>query len=110
MRFGTVPGTSEDDGMTDIDDSKAVNPRSAMPAGQNVPGTPVLITEHRVLFASAAARGLVPTKGVRRWLANAGALRRKYVTSKSDARPQRYHPERYAFLDSSCMARQMHRL
>ncbi len=96
--------------MTDIDDSKAGNPRSAMPARQKVPGTPVLITEHQVLFASAAARGLVPAKGLRRWLDNAGALRRKYAVSRSDARPRPYQPERYAFLESSCMAREMHRL
>lgn len=96
--------------MTDIDDSKAANPRSALPAGQEVPGTSVLITEHQVLFASAAARGLVPAKGLCRWLANTGALRRRYAISRSDARPRRYHPERYAFLESSCMAREMHRL
>jgi hypothetical protein len=96
--------------MTDIDDSKADDPRSAIRAGQKAPGTPVLITEHQVLFASAAARGLVPANGLRRWLDNAGALRRKFATSRSDARPRRYHPERYEFLESSCMAREMRRL
>jgi hypothetical protein len=104
------PGISEDDGMTDIDDSKTGGSRSAMGAGRKAPGTTVLVTEHQVLFASAAARGMVPEKGLRRWMGAAGALRRKFATSRSETRPRRYRPERYEFLDASCMAREMRRL
>jgi hypothetical protein len=96
--------------MTEIDDSKTGGSRSDMRASRKAPGAPVLVTAHQVLFASAAARGLVPEKGLRRWMCAAGALRRKFAISRSEARPRRYRPERYEFLDASCMAREMRRL
>jgi hypothetical protein len=79
------------------------------------PRAPVLITEQRVLFATAAAVPLQPPKIGRRWAAKvramAASLRAIVDTSSNEARPKRRHyPERNDFLDDSRMAREMLRL
>jgi hypothetical protein len=79
------------------------------------PRTPVLITEQRVLFATAAAVPLQPAKIGRRWIeavrAIGGGLRAAVVTSSNEARPRRQHyPARNDYLEDSRMAREMFRL
>jgi hypothetical protein len=79
------------------------------------PGTPVLITEQQVLFATATAVPLQPAKTSRRWTeavrAIAASLRAAFVTSSNDARPKRKrYPARNDFLEDFRMAREMLRL
>ena len=79
------------------------------------PRTPVLITEQQVLFATAAAVPLHPTRTTRRWTdavrAIGASLRTAFVTSSDEALPKRHHyPSRNDFLQDSRMAREMLRL
>jgi hypothetical protein len=79
------------------------------------PRTPVLITEQRVLFATAAAVPLQPAKTSRPWTEAArvigASLRAAFATSSNDARSKRSHdPSRNDFLEDSRMAREMTRL
>ena len=75
---------------------------------------PILITEHEVVFATAAA-GPVPSPTTRWWpkaihavsTAASGMLR----TATADSRPARRDcPRRYAFLENAIMSREMDRL
>ena len=80
-----------------------------------LPRTPVLITEQQVLFATAAALPLQPTKPGRRFaelLRGLGAsAKAAFLTSGDDARPKpRHYPPRNDFLEDSRMAREMMRL
>ena len=79
------------------------------------PRTPVLITEQQVLFATAAAVPLQPTKTSRRWTevvrAFGASVRAAFVTSSDDTQPKpRHYPSRNDFLEDSRMAREMMRL
>jgi hypothetical protein len=79
------------------------------------PRTPVLITEQQVLFATAAALPLQPTKTSRRWTevmrAIGASVTAAFVTSSDEARPARRHyPARNEYLEGSRMAREMLRL
>ena len=74
--------------------------------------THALITEQQVLFSTAAAVALPPTK-TRRWSdaihAVSGALRAMFAaTEKPPAR--RHYPKRHDWLDNALMAREMDRL
>ncbi len=85
---------------------------SAPRAKAQLPPAPILITEHEVLFSTAAATGLRPT---RRWTDAvrivSAATRRIFVTAPTDSRPKRRHyPPRASYLEDSRMAREMHRL
>jgi hypothetical protein len=71
-----------------------------------------LITEHAVVFSTAAAAAVRPT---RRWMKAVRivtvATRRIFVTALADSRPQRRHyAERDSLLEDSRMEREMHRL
>jgi hypothetical protein len=76
------------------------------------PRTPVLITEQEVLFATAAAVPLQPTRTSRRWTGAARAfLTAAFVKSSNESQPKRRHyPSRDDFLEDSRMAREMMRL
>jgi hypothetical protein len=84
------------------------------PAPAAVSPVPVLITEKQVLFSTAAA---VPVRSTAfHWWSEVtgvalAAIHRMQLTSRADARqPRQYCPKRYAFLEESCMAREMGRL
>ena len=85
----------------------AVSPPSP-PSPPSAPSAPeILITENEVVFGTAAA---VPVRPVRRWRRFA-VINRMWVTPNAEgARPRQDCPRRYAFLESSGMAREMHRL
>jgi hypothetical protein len=74
--------------------------------------TPVLITEQQVLFATAAAVPLQPTKIGRRWIAALRAIGASLTaTSSNEGRPTpRHYPPRNDYLEDSRMAREMLRL
>ena len=76
------------------------------------PRTPVLITEQQVLFATAAAVPLRPTRTSRRWFeAVRTYLATAFVKADSERQPKRRHyPSRHDFLEDSRMAREMMRL
>jgi hypothetical protein len=79
------------------------------------PRAAVLITEQQVLFATAAALPLQPTKTSRRWTevmrAIGASVTAAFVTSSDEARPARRHyPARNEYLEGSRMAREMLRL
>jgi hypothetical protein len=91
---------------------KEVVVEAAPRAEAQLPPAPILITEHEVLFNTAAATGLRPT---RPWIEAvrivAAATRRIFVTAPADSRPTRRHyPPRASYLEDSRMAREMHRL
>jgi hypothetical protein len=75
---------------------------------------PILITEHEVTFATAAAVP-VPRPTTRRWMEPIHAVRtaalRMLRASRADSRPARWdYPRRYAFLEKAGMSREMDRL
>jgi hypothetical protein len=72
--------------------------------------TPVLITEHEVMLATAAAVPLQPATVRRRWADVIGAAVRVMHASLSQPRKRRQYPPRNDYLESSRMAREMHRL
>lgn len=81
-------------------------------SGAALPRNPVLITEQRVLFATAAAMPLQPAKSARRWAVEARAirasLRATFATFSNEARPtRRRYPSGNDFLEDSRMAREM---
>jgi hypothetical protein len=82
------------------------------PAVEASPRTPTLITEQQVLFATAAAVPLQPTRTSRRWTETARAfLTAAFVKSGNESQPTRRHyPSRNDYLEDSRMAREMLRL
>ncbi|MFG1932981.1 hypothetical protein ACGFK1_20405 [Mycobacterium sp. NPDC048908] len=98
--------------MTDLIAPFGAEPGAAeRSAGDEVaPRTPVLITEQQVLFATAAAVLLRPTK--RHWIETARAvLLAAFVESSNEKRPKpRRYPSRMDYLEDSRMAREMTRL
>jgi hypothetical protein len=88
----------------------AAHPAGA-PAGVGVTHEPVVITEQQVLFATAAAVPLQPVK-TRSWFSRIVGSIVSAASETSDdglSKPRRY-PPRNDFLESSRMAREMHRL
>jgi hypothetical protein len=86
----------------------------AKPASAAVSPAPILITEKQVVFSTAAAVAVRPTS-MRRWPRAIGVvlavMHGRWMTSRTDSvRPPRYYPKRYAFLEYSCMGREMDRL
>ena len=83
----------------------------AQPAdAAEVTRTPVLITEHEVMLATAAAVPLQPAKVRRRWADVIGATVQAMFVSSSEPRRRRHYPPRHDYLESSRMAREMYRL
>jgi hypothetical protein len=82
-------------------------------ASVGVTDEPVVITEQQVLFATAAAAVPLQPVKTRGWVSRVigSIVAAASVTSGNDDRPKRQHyPPRYDFLESSRMAREMHRL
>ena len=78
------------------------------------PPAPVLISEREVVLGTAVALRARPTTR-RRWFEAINVLRaamqRSLARSTQVDRPvRRDYPKRYAFLENSCMAREMDRL
>jgi|RhiMetStandDraft_4_1073278.scaffolds.fasta_scaffold74872_2 hypothetical protein len=99
-KFGEAPGFIEHR----VDAATASSPR-----------TPVMISAQQVLFATAAAMRLRPSKTCLRWTAatrEIGAnLRSTIMASRAGARPRRRHcSSRRLFFEDSRMAREMLRL
>jgi hypothetical protein len=100
--------------------SELLTPLGAPPAADELPAdvveatprTSVLITEQQVLFATAAAVPLQPTKIGRRWIAAVRAIGASLTaTSSHEGRPtSRRYPPRNDYLEDSRMAREMLRL
>jgi hypothetical protein len=70
---------------------------------------PVLITEHQVMFATAAAGAASQTAATRRpWI----ALLWQRLSSRSDSerQPRRYYARRASYIERAAMAREMERL
>jgi hypothetical protein len=93
--------------MSDICTTSPVVTTAFEPETQTVPAVvPVLITEQEVVFSTAAATARTTTT---RWWHK--AIRRLFLASTADGRPARRHyPKHCAFLDQSCLAREMDRL
>jgi len=99
--FGTAPEIVEEPDDTTV-----------APAPSGVTREPVVITEQQVLFATAAAVPLQPAK-TRGWFSRVigSIVSGASETSGGDERPKpRHYPPRNDFLESSRMAREMHRL
>jgi hypothetical protein len=79
------------------------------PVSEEVTQTPVLITEQEVVFSTAAAVPVRPTK-TRRGLT--AVLRGIFVNPTASAEKPRRHypPRRNSVLEHAAMAREMHRL
>jgi hypothetical protein len=103
--FGIPPDAIEEP-TGDLEVTPAV-PEATEP----VTRTPVMITEQEVVFATAAAVPLQPARPGRRWTDVVGAaLRLMFTTRTAEPRPRRHYPPRNDYLESSRMAREMHRL
>jgi hypothetical protein len=81
---------------------------------QLVAPAPVLITEHEIALGTAAVLQGRPTTR-RRWVEASrawfAAAQRTLVQPTQEGRQtRRDYPKRYAFLETSCMAREMDRL
>lgn len=75
---------------------------------------PVLISEHEVLFGTAAAVPVRPNT-IHWWselssIALAAMHRLTLRSAPSGRQPRRDYPKRYGFLERSCMGREMLRL
>ena len=87
---------------------------NAEPTLEAAPPAPILITEKQVVLSTAAAVAVRPT--AMRWWPRAtrvvlAAMRRTFLTSTPvHHQPPRHYPGRYAFLERSCMEREMDRL
>jgi hypothetical protein len=86
----------------------------AKAAPEAMPPAPITITEQEVLFSTAAA---VPVRSrtIRWWSKVTGvalaAVHRTFLTSTPDGvKPRRHYPQRYEFLESARLAREMDRL
>ena len=83
------------------------------PAPAAVSAVPVLITEKQVLFSTAAAVPVRPT--TMHWWSEAtgvalAVIHRMWLTPRANGpQPRQHYPKRYAFLEYSCMAREMDR-
>jgi hypothetical protein len=83
------------------------------PAPVGVTHEPVVITEQQVLFATAAAAVPLQPAKTRGWVSRViGAIvaAASVTTVNEDTPKPRHYPQRYDFLESSRMAREMHRL
>jgi hypothetical protein len=70
--------------------------------------TEVLITTQQVMFSTAAARGVEPSRTGSRF---GERVRRFFALASDESRPrQRYEARRYGFLENSVMSRAMERL
>jgi hypothetical protein len=70
---------------------------------------PVLITEHQVMFATAAAGAASQTAAVRRpWLML--LWQRLSLRSDAERQPRRYYARRPLYIERAAMAREMERL
>jgi hypothetical protein len=75
---------------------------------------PILITEQEILFSTAAAVPVRPTR-MRPWRQTIhdvrAAMQRLFLTSTADSsEPHPHYPKHYEFLDKALMAREMDRL
>ena len=74
-------------------------------------GATLIVTEHEVLFSTAAA---VSARRIRWWTRAARvivSIARIFVRPPADSRPKRRdHPARFVYLEGSLMAREMDRL
>jgi hypothetical protein len=77
------------------------------PIAEKSTDTAALITEQQVLFASAAA--LAPAKHHHLAHELASAVRAMFVRPER-AHVRRHHPQRFTYLESSAMSREMGRL
>jgi hypothetical protein len=79
------------------------------PVIEEVSQPPVVITEQKVAFSTAAAVPLPRTKPTRRVIA---AVRAIFRSSSEEERPapRHYPPRRDVFLEEAAMAREMRRL
>ena len=74
-----------------------------VPTVEAVSPEPILISEKEVAFGTTAA--LMPTT-IRRWRRPIAAL----IASVRPVPQRQHHPRRYAYLEYSCLAREMDRL
>ncbi|HTM85167.1 MAG TPA: hypothetical protein VL179_09765 [Mycobacterium sp.] len=94
--------------MNRIDDNAATVTPATTP-----PTAPILITEQEVMLGTAAALGTHPA--TTHWWSQASgiaraALHRRSARPTADEDQPVHHPERYGFLEQSCLAREMRRL
>ncbi len=89
-RVKSQPTTSENTPTSAVEQSK---------------DTSALITEQQVLFSSAAALAPAPA---RRW--NVAAAVREMFARPEKPRATRHYPQRFSYLESSALSREMDRL
>ena len=90
-------------------DTTTTKPASApAEAAAQSTDTTGLITEQQVLFASAAALAPTPAKHLHVAHELASAVRAMFVRPEPHVR--RHYPQRFTYLDSSAMSREMGRL
>jgi hypothetical protein len=92
--------------MTTID-TKATSTSQPANQVQTAPAKPAaVITEQQVLLGSAAALAPAPAH---RWNV-AAAVRELFVAKPEKAHGRKHYPQRYSYLETSAMSREMDRL
>ena len=102
-RITTATGTPTGLNRTDV---APVDPAAELALTE----TPILITEHEVIFGTAAAVRVPSMRTAGRWIAQLRP-RHLFMRSRADERAakHRQHPHHYDFLEQALMARGMER-
>jgi hypothetical protein len=99
------------DAKTGVEARTTTTPEST-PVEQSTDSA-ALITEQQVLFASAAALGPAPAKThfwSRAAHAVAAPMHAVFTRPERQPRPPKHYPQRFGYLESSLMSREMDRL
>ena len=93
----------------DASDHTSKTEIAATPAVEQKADSAALITEQQVLFASAAALAPAPAHHHHTSHGVVAALRAVFLRPE-ETRPPRHYPQRFSYLESSAMSREMDRL
>jgi hypothetical protein len=90
---------------------QTTTPESAPAKAVEQPADATLITEQQVLFASAAALAPAPAPATHRSVVGEFASTvRAMFTHEAKPRERKHYPQRFTYLESSAMSREMDRL
>jgi hypothetical protein len=91
-------------------ETQTTKPESAPAKAVEQPTDTALITEQQVLFASAAA--LAPAPATHRGVVGefASTVRAMFTHQAAKPRERKHYPQRFTYLESSAMSREMDRL
>jgi hypothetical protein len=101
------------DANAGVETQQKTTPESTQAPVEQSTDTPALITEQQVLFASATALAPAPAKThfwSRAAHAVAAPMHAIFTRPEKQPRPPKHYPQRFGYLESSLMSREMDRL